>query len=136
MIRNNLKIAWRNIANNKVNSFINIAGLAIGMACVILILFYVRDELKYDRFLNQADRIYQVNFNGIENGNEFLTGNTAPAVGPALVNEFPEIETYARIYRPGDIMVRYEEGKQAQNYFTEKRILAVDSNFCKCSVIN
>jgi putative ABC transport system permease protein len=129
MIRNYLKIAWRNMLRNKVNSFINIAGLAIGIASVILILFFVQDELKYDRFLKQSDRIYQVNFNGIENGIEFLTGNTGPAVGQTLANEFPEIETYARIYRPGDIMVRYEEGNQTKNYFTEKGILGVDSNF-------
>src|SRR5687768_776827 len=128
MIKNYFKIALRNIARNKVNSFINIAGLAIGMVCVILILFYVEDELKYDRFFKQADRIYQVNMENTDNGNTTLTGNTAPAVGPAMVNEFPEIETYVRIRRPGDKMVRYEQG-QAENYFTEKRILAVDSNF-------
>jgi putative ABC transport system permease protein len=129
MLKNYFKIAWRNIIRNKVNSFINIAGLAIGMACVILILLYVQDELRYDKFYKQADRIYQVNLASNDNGADFLTGNTAPAVGPALVNDFPEIATYARIYRPGDIMVRYEEGKQTENYFTEKRIMAVDSNF-------
>lgn len=129
MFRNYFKIAWRNFIRNKVNSFINIAGLAIGMVCVILILFYVQDELKYDRFFKQADRIYQVNLANTDNGIEVLTGNTAPAVGPAMVNEFPEIETCVRIHRPGDKMVRYEQGSQEENYFTEKRILAVDSNF-------
>lgn len=129
MIKNYFKIAWRTITRNKVTSIINIAGLAIGMACVILILFYVQDELRYDRFFKQATRIYQVNINGNQDGNEFLTGNTPPPVGPALVNEFPEIETYTRIYRPGEIVVRYEEEKQTENYFTEKGIMAVDSNF-------
>ena len=61
MFSNYLKIAWRNLLRNKVNSFINIAGLAIGIASVILILFFVQDELRYDRFFKQADRIYQVN---------------------------------------------------------------------------
>src|ERR1700733_3734710 len=116
MIKNYFKIAWRNILRNKVNSFINIAGLAIGMTCVILILFYVHDELKYDRFFKKSDLIYQVNLASTDNGANFLTGNTAPAVGPAMVNEFPEIESYARIYRPGDMMVRYEQGTQTENY--------------------
>ncbi len=129
MFSNYLKIAWRNLLRNRVNSFINIAGLAIGIACVILILFFVQDELRYDRFFKQADRIYQVNINGNLDGNEFLTSNTPPPLGKALVDEFPEIETYTRIHRPGDIVVRYEEEKQTENYFTEKDILAVDSNF-------
>ena len=129
MIKNYFKIAWRNMIRNKVNSFINITGLSIGMTSVILILFYVQDELSYDRFFKQSDHIFQVNVNGNLDGEEFLTGNTPPPVGPSLVNEFPEIETSVRIYRPGDIMVRYEEGRQAEKYFTEKNILAVDSNF-------
>lgn len=129
MLRNYFKIAWRNITRNKVNSFINIAGLAIGMACVILIAFYVQDELSYDKYFKNHDRIYQVNLNGIQDGTDFWTGNTPPTVGPALVSEIPEIESYVRIYRPGDLVVRTEGGKQAENYFTEKKILAVDSNF-------
>jgi putative ABC transport system permease protein len=129
MIKNYFKIAWRNIVRNKINSIINIAGLSIGIASVILILFYVQDELKYDRFFKASNHIYQVNLEGNQDGNEFLTGNTPPPAGPALVDEFPEIETYTRIYRPGDIVVRYEAEKQAENYFTEKSIMAVDSNF-------
>jgi len=129
MIKTYLKIAWRNIVRNKVNSFINIAGLGIGIACVVLILFYVQDELKYDTFFQNSDRIYQVNLNGNQDGNEFTTGNTPPTIGPALVNEFPEIESYVRIHSPGDAVVRSGEGDRAENYFTEKRILGVDSNF-------
>ena len=129
MIKNYLKIAWRNIKRNKVNSFINIAGLAIGMACVILILLYVQDELQYDRFFKQSNHIYQVNLNGNQDGNEFLTSNSPPTVGPAMVTEFPEIESYTRIYNPGELVVRNEDGRQTENYFSEKKILAVDSNF-------
>ncbi|HEV7781211.1 MAG TPA: ABC transporter permease, partial [Chitinophagaceae bacterium] len=129
MIKNYFKIAWRNMIRNRVNSFINIAGLAIGMICVILILFYVEDELKYDRFLQHASRIYQVNLEGTDNGVVGVSGNTGPAVGPTMVKEFPEIEACVRIHRPGDKMVSYEQNKQAANYFTEKHLLAVDSNF-------
>src|ERR1044072_3862291 len=98
------KLAWRNIQRNKVNSFIHIAGLSIGMACVILIVMYVKDELNYDKFFSNADHIFQVNMTTMDNGVESTTGgNTAPAVGPALVAEYPEVEGYARIYRPGDV---------------------------------
>lgn len=57
MIKNYFKIAWRNIIRNKVSSFINITGLSIGITSVILILFYVQDELGYDRFFKQSDHI-------------------------------------------------------------------------------
>jgi putative ABC transport system permease protein len=59
MFKNYLKIALRNIVRQKVYSSINIAGLAIGMACFILISLWVRDELSYDRFHENGDRIYR-----------------------------------------------------------------------------
>ena len=131
MLKNYLKITWRNIGRNKVNSFINIAGLAIGIACVLFILFYVQDELKYDRFIGKANRIYEVNIEANMGGQEFLAGTTPPPVGAALKNSFPEIETYTRMFPAGDVVVRYEEDKQNENYFTEKKVFGVDSNFLK-----
>ncbi len=130
MIRNYFKTAWRNIQRNKVNSFINVAGLSIGMACVILILLYVKDELNYDKFFKNAGHIFQVNMTTMDNGVESTTGgNTAPAVGPTMVSTYPEVEACARIYRPSDVMVRYEEGEKTVTYFSEKQVMAVDSNF-------
>ena len=55
MIRNYFKIAWRNLTRNKVSSIINISGLAIGLACVLFIGMYVKDELSYDRFFKNND---------------------------------------------------------------------------------
>ena len=61
MLRNYLKIALRNMKRYKGYSFINICGLAIGMACCILILLYVTDELSYDNYHEKGDRIYRIN---------------------------------------------------------------------------
>jgi len=129
MLTNYFKIAWRTLVRNKANSLINISGLAIGIASVILILMYVQDELKYDRFYHHADHIFQVNLDGKMGGEEFINGNTPAPTGATLVNEFPEMKTYTRIYRPGDVLVRYEGDKSTKSFFTEKRVLAVDSNF-------
>ncbi len=129
MLKNYIKIAWRNITRNKVNSFINIAGLAIGIACVLFILFYVQDELRYDRFFNKADRIYEVNIEGNMGGQEYLSSTTPPPAGAALLSSFPEVETFTRMFAAGDEVVRYEENKQAENFFTEKKVFGVDSNF-------
>src|SRR5271169_3323785 len=130
MFKNYLKTAWRNMQRNKVNSILNISGLAIAMACVIMIVMYVRNELSYDNFFANADHLFQVNMTVADNGPENTTGgNTAPAVGPALKDMYPEVESYARVYRPGDVVVRYDGTAKAENFYSEKNILAVDSGF-------
>ena len=60
MLNNYLKIAWRNIVGNPLFSAINIVGLAIGLACCIIITLFVRYELSYDRHWVDADRVYRV----------------------------------------------------------------------------
>lgn len=130
MLKNYIKISWRNLTRNKVSSSINISGLAIGLACVMLIGMYIKDELSYDRSFKDADRIYRVNVDGKMGNNEFIAGHTPPPVGAALVNNFPEIESYTRIYKPGDQIVHFENNGQ-KNSLTEKSLLAVDSNFLK-----
>ena len=124
MIKNYFKTAWRNMLRNKTSSFINISGLSIGIACALLIVIFINNELNYDRFHKDADRTFQVVLNGNMNGQEFWAGNTPPPVGAALASNIPEIETYTRFYKPRDIVIRYEE-----KFFTEKDVLAVDSNF-------
>ena len=128
MIKNYFKTAWRNMMRNKTSSFINVSGLSIGIACVLMIVIYIQNELSYDKFHKDSGRIFQVVLNGNMSGQEFWGGNTAPPVGAALTNNIPEIETYTRFYEPNDIVVRYEE-KGRSEFFTEKNILAVDSNF-------
>lgn len=128
MIKNYFTTAWRNMMRNKTSSIINVSGLSIGIACVLTIVIYIQNELHYDKFHKDADRIFQVVLNGNMSGQEFWGGNTAPPVGAALTNNIPEIESYTRFYEPNDIVVRYEENGRS-SFFTEKNILAVDSNF-------
>jgi len=128
MIRNYIKIAWRNLVRNKVSSIINISGLAIGLACVMLIGLYVKDELGYDRIFKDTDRIYRVNTHEKIANDEFVAGHTPPPVGRALQTSFPEIESYTRIFTPGDEIIHYvKNGERAA--ITEKSLLSVDSNF-------
>lgn len=115
---------------NKVNSIINISGLAIAIASVIFIVMWVKDELGYDVFFKEADHIFQVNMTINDKGVTNTTGgNTAPAVTPTMLSIYPEIESYVRIYRPGDILVRYKESPKEEYNFTEHNLWAVDSNF-------
>lgn len=128
MIRNYLKIALRNLSRNKVSSIINISGLAIGLACVMLIGMYVKDELGYDRFFKDDQRIFRVNIHEKMGNDEFTAAHTPPPVGHALLSNFPEIESYVRIFKPGDEVIHsVVEGRK--NSFTERNMLSVDSNF-------
>jgi putative ABC transport system permease protein len=129
MVKNYFKTAWRNMMRNKTSSFINVSGLSIGIACVLMIVIYIQNELSYDKFHKDADRIFQVTLKGNMGGQEFWAGNTPPPVGKALVSNFPEIESYTRFYKARDIVARYESNNSTEKFFTEKNIIAVDSNF-------
>src|SRR5262245_42623692 len=98
MITNYLKIAWRNIAKNKVYSFINIAGLAIGLACFTLIALYVIDELSYDRYNKKANQIYRVDSWIRFGGTDQNLAVSCDPMGATLKRDYPQVEQYARIY--------------------------------------
>jgi putative ABC transport system permease protein len=100
MFKNCLKIALRIQKKSKVYSFINIAGLSIGMACCILILLYVRDELGYDKFHNNSDRIARIFSKEFDNGEWKNDAGTPDLLGPALAKELPEIAGFVRFFHP------------------------------------
>jgi predicted permease len=102
MLKNHLKVATRNIKRHKVYSFINIAGLAIGLSCCILILLWVQDELSYDRFHDNAENLYVATFS---NGSKV----TPTALGPFLKAEFPEVFQISRYNMLGRGLLKYED---------------------------
>lgn len=106
-------------------SFINIAGLALGMACFFLILLYVNFELSYDRFHENHDRIYQV-LNRYESEGRISWHGFSPApLAPALVDDFPEILDAVRISGSGGIVTYRDKS------FIERGLLLVDPSFFK-----
>jgi putative ABC transport system permease protein len=96
MLKNYIKISLRNISRNKLYSVLNIAGLAIGIACCILILFYVQDELSYDRFNDKADNIFRIVPTFTTSERTMYMGTNAHVMGPMLKEEFPEVDNYVR----------------------------------------
>lgn len=95
MLRNYIKIAWRNILGNPLFSAINIVGLAIGLACCIIITLFVRYETSYDRQWNGAGDVYRVTRDFFSNNLRLAA--VAPPIGPLLEQDFPEIEDMTRI---------------------------------------
>ncbi|MFZ0391240.1 MAG: ABC transporter permease [Calditrichia bacterium] len=99
MIRNYLKIAFRNLYRNKLFSLINIAGLATGMAVCLLIVLWVSDELSYDNFHRDGERIYRVIQEADYAGEWTTLARTPFPLGKALQEDYPAIEQTARIMR-------------------------------------
>jgi putative ABC transport system permease protein len=124
MISSYIKIALRNLVRFKAYSAINITGLAIGMACCILILLYVFDELSYDRFHENSNRIYRIAVNGALGDNSFNAAVTAPPMRNALLQDYPEVKAVTRFNSFGFPVLRYGD-----KVFSEEKFYWVDSTF-------
>jgi len=109
MIKNYLKIAYRNLIKNKLYSLINIGGLAVGIAVSFILLLYVYNEFNFDKFNVNKDRLYRVYWNQAGNG-DISTGTTTPApLAPELKKDFPEIEKVTRTNSSYDFLINYKE---------------------------
>ena len=97
MIKNYFVITWRNLLKNKTFSLINIAGLSIGLACAMLILLYVKDEVSFDRFHKNVNNIYRIVTKSKHRGIEYKDSNTGHLQGPRFAKNVPGIETFVRI---------------------------------------
>jgi putative ABC transport system permease protein len=123
MLKNYLKIALRNIVRQKGYSFINIAGLTLGLACFILIGLWVRDELSFDRFHEKKDRIFRI-MNKVQSGD--LISTPTYALAPALKEEYPEVEETSRVWPWAGSLVRSGDMR-----FEENRICLADPGFLR-----
>jgi putative ABC transport system permease protein len=123
MYKNYFKTAFRNLLHNKVYSFINIAGLSLGLACAILIMLYVNDEVSYDRFHKNVGQIYRIDREQTrEDGGVHFGSYTGYFPGPRFAAHIPEIESFVR-FDPGFVDVKTGSDIQSQS------ISLVDANF-------
>jgi len=118
-------ITWRRIKREKVFSFINITGLALGISCFILILLWIRDEFGYDRYHHQADSLFRVMAHH-EFSDPVISAATPAPLGPFLVNNYPEIDAYCRFLPSPRILFRYEN-----RLFYEENGALADTSFLK-----
>jgi putative ABC transport system permease protein len=116
MLKNYFKIALRHFKKNKGYAFINMIGLSLGMACAILILLWVNDEMQYDKFHKDYDHLYQVVENQTYEGKTYTFDALPGLFGPAVKQELPEIKYAARVASGSNILFSaadkniYEEG--------------------------
>ncbi len=117
MLKSYLTIALRYLKRHKIYSFINISGLAIGMACCVLILLWINDEIRYDRFHEQTENLYRV-VNDLNYGPySQLTKGTAYPLGSAMKEEIPEVRETVRLLPTRKILVAYGEKKYYEENF-------------------
>src|SRR3954452_4592761 len=124
MFKNYFTVALRNLLRNKIYAFINIAGLSIGLACAMLIILYVKDEVSYDRFHANVNNIYRVVTQGIDKngGKGRKDPNTGYLQGPKFAQNVPEIKYFVRVQSGGEDIKTGAEVK-------EQELLFVDSTF-------
>jgi len=125
MLKNYLKIAWRNLTTNKAFTLINVSGLALGLTTCLLIVFYVFDELSYDHYNTKLERIYRVNTDVGFGGNTHVNATSPPPLAAALKAAYPEVEEVARFRQGGGAMVK----KGDQNIHEYSMIYADPSVF-------
>jgi len=126
MLKNYFKIAFRNIKKYKSYSIINIIGLSIGIACTIMILLWISDELSFDRFHENADHIYRVVNIDYTTNKTFHSWLTPPPLAPALKENFPEIVNAARYrYRRNNLVKYGEQHSKETGAFTDPAIFEI-----------
>lgn len=125
MFQNFLTIAWRNLLRYKQYTLINILGLSIGIACCLMILLYVQNEVNYDNFHEKGNRIYRMALERLYPGRSTRYATIPQSYAEAIVNDFPEVEAATRLFGfEGSILVKIDD----QVYEENSRIWA-DSNF-------
>lgn len=124
MIKNYLTIALRYIVRHKVFTLINVSGLTLGITCSLMIFLYIQDEIAYDRFHVDADRIHRLSMSGVLQGEPLRSSGTGYPIAPVMAAECPGIESFVRLVNWGTFPIRYEDRS-----FTEDYLLISDANF-------
>ncbi|MCK5346814.1 MAG: ABC transporter permease, partial [Candidatus Heimdallarchaeota archaeon] len=125
MIKHHFKIFLRNLIRRDTVTYINIIGLSVGLACSMLILLWIKNELTYDNFHSNYKEIYRIQLTTFREGvpNDANPITMVP-IGPALNENFPEIESFVRLRQIDKLNIQKED-----RHYSEKIFLAVDSSF-------
>jgi len=124
MYKNFLKIAFRSLWRDKFFSLLNISGLSIGIACVLLIMTYVNYELSFDKHFDNSENIYRVVIEGRFNGRDFTGVDTPSPAGGTFREQIPGVLERLRFMNMGSSVVKYED-----KVFNENRIILADETF-------
>ncbi len=124
MIRHYIKFSFRALRRQGGYVAINIMGLAIGMACALMIALFIMHELSFDRHHENMDRIYRVGLHGIFSGQEVKAAYTASPMGAAMLADMPEVESFLRVNVWDETIIQHED-----DFYIEQHFMEADSSF-------
>jgi putative ABC transport system permease protein len=139
MIKNYLKVAWRNLMKNKIFSFINIFGLSVGLTCCMLISLYLHNEMNYDRYHANINHLYQLGTTFVKDGKDDRTVNTPGPIAQAMKQEFPEIANSTRLmglFAEDKTLFQYGGPNTEKKSFYESNGFMADSSFFQLFTYN
>ncbi|MES2679010.1 MAG: FtsX-like permease family protein [Bacteroidota bacterium] len=130
MFKNYCKIAWRNLWNHKVSTIINLACLATGMACCILIIIHITDELSYNKFNTRYHDIYRIDWVKNNDGQITNAATTPISIGSSAIAEIPQLKELARLYQRSGAFETNDpvKNKPAQKKFQEQNVFFSDND--------
>ena len=124
MIVHYIKISLRALKRQGGYVFINVLGLAIGIACALVISLFIIYELSFDQYNPYKNQIYRVNLEGVISGQEMRIAYTSSPLGPAMADEFPEVESYLRMHTWDETIIQVDE-----RFYAEPHFALADSTF-------
>jgi hypothetical protein len=131
MFTNYFKATFRNLWRNKFNSIINITGLAVSIACCIVVYVLVKHETTFDNFNSKADRIYKIVFDDKTAQGTQYTGSSTFALAPGLRNDFANLETVTQVYSDINSAIEIPGRNGSRKLFEENQLTYTDPEFFK-----
>lgn len=130
MFKNNIKIAIRALFRQKIYAFINIAGLAVGVASCLLIAMFVQNEFSYDKFFENSDQIYKMALERKYPDHSTFYSSIPHSFANVAVRDYPEIESATVLFGPlGNTLISYVNARDEKKEFEENFLIGADSNF-------
>lgn len=131
MLKLNLRLVFRSLLKNRVTSVINLIGLAVSFSAILLIILYLQNELSYDRYHANADRIYRISRESLDSkGNpEFHFGHTQPSLAVYLKQDFQEVDDVVRLINNGNSLVSYNQKSNVETrlFFADPSVFSIFS---------
>lgn len=138
MIKNYFTVAVRNLWKNKTSALVNLLSLTLGMACCMLIVIFIRDELSFNKFNTRLKNIYLINWRSTAGGRTTTDATTPIVLGTTLTSNIPQIESAARLYpRSGQMAIGDAADKNAGNKrYQERRVFFSDKDLFKIFTVD
>lgn len=135
MLKNYFKIAWRVLKKNRLYTGLNVFGLTLGISGFLMILLFIQDELRYDRFIPESESIFRVSSHW---GNLTTAGyaTAPPALGPRIQEDIPEVEAVTRILKWNDFTIQPGSGVNKDQVFREEKVFYAEPNFFEVFDLN